>query len=97
MRGMIIVGVLLAISPIANAQSLLGNGGQGGGGLIGPQGSGYGSNTNDHYVNGYTKQNGTYVQPHWQTNSNNTQRDNYGSQGNYNPHTDRYGTKPPKY
>jgi hypothetical protein len=51
------------------------------------------SNPNDHYVNGYTRSNGTYVEPHYQTNPNNTTRDNYGTQGNYNPHNGTYGTR----
>jgi hypothetical protein len=50
----------------------------------------YGSNQNSHYVSGYERNNGTYVQPHYQTNSNNTTYDNYNTRGNYNPHTGTY-------
>lgn len=46
---------------------------------------GTGSNPSSHGVGGYTNQNGTYVQPHQQTNPNGTQYDNYNSRGNYNP------------
>ena len=49
----------------------------------------------EHYVDGYTKQNGTYVVPHMQTNSNNTKNDNWSSQGNVNPYTGKDGTKNP--
>jgi hypothetical protein len=53
---------------------------------------GTGSNPSDHYVRGYVKQNGTYVAPHYQTNPNNTQRDNYGTRPNVNPHNGAVGT-----
>lgn len=52
---------------------------------------GTGSNSSDHYTSGYTNSRGTYVQPHYQTNPNNSQSDNYGARGNYNPHTGGYG------
>lgn len=60
-------------------------------------GYGTGSNPNSHYVNPYTTQSGTYVPPHYQTNPNNTQRDNYGTRGNLNPYTGQYGTHTPRY
>ena len=49
----------------------------------------------DTYVQGYTKQDGTYVQPHYRTNANNTKLDNYSTQGNVNPYTGQEGTKSP--
>lgn len=52
---------------------------------------GTGSNPNNHGVSGYTRGNGTYVQPYTATNPNSTQRDNYGSSGNYNPSTGTFG------
>jgi hypothetical protein len=58
---------------------------------------GTGSNPGSHPTSGYTKGDGTYVQPYQSTNPNNTQRDNYGATGNYNPYTGKTGTKPPKY
>src|SRR6185437_4599174 len=48
----------------------------------------------DHYVQGYTKKDGTYVAPHYQTNPNNTRADNYSTVGNVNPYTGQPGTKP---
>jgi hypothetical protein len=58
---------------------------------------GTGSNPNSHPVEGYTRGNGTYVQPREQTNPNNTQRDNYSATRNVNPYTGAIGTRPPKY
>ena len=49
----------------------------------------------DEYVNGYTRKDGTYVQPHYQTNPNSTKLDNYSTQGNVNPYTGRAGTVDP--
>jgi hypothetical protein len=50
----------------------------------------------DHRVRLYVKRNGTTVAPHYQTNPNKTQRDNYSAAGRYNPHTGQSGTKHPK-
>ena len=58
---------------------------------------GTGSNPNNHYVQGYTTHNGTVVAPHYQTNPNNTQRDNYGTLGNVNPYNGQVGTNRPRY
>jgi hypothetical protein len=58
---------------------------------------GTGSNTQSHSVSGYTRSNGTYVQPYVATNPNGTQRDNFGTRGNYNPYSNSYGTRSPKY
>jgi hypothetical protein len=55
------------------------------------------SNPNSHSVDGYTRNNGTYVAPHQQTNPNNTQTDNYGSRPNVNPYTGQVGTRAPRY
>lgn len=57
----------------------------------------------DHYVNGYMRSNGTYVQGHYQSDSNSVRYDNYSSQGNTNPYTGTAGTQrnefsnPPAY
>lgn len=57
----------------------------------------------DRYVGGYTRQDGTYVQPHHQTAPNQYRYDNYSSQGNVNPYTGQAGTQrnehsnPPAY
>lgn len=47
----------------------------------------------DTYVNGYYRSNGTYVQPHHRSDSNNTASDNWSTKGNYNPYTGKAGTK----
>lgn len=44
---------------------------------------------------GYVRNNGTYVQPHYQSNPNNTRLDNYSTQGNVNPFTGQQGTVNP--
>jgi hypothetical protein len=48
-----------------------------------------------HSVSGYTRANGTYVAPHYQTNPNATRVDNYSSVPNVNPYTGKTGTIDP--
>jgi hypothetical protein len=61
------------------------------------QGYGTGSNPTTHATSGYIRSNGTYVAPHAATNPNTTQRDNFGTSGNYNPNTGSFGTRTPRY
>ena len=49
----------------------------------------------DTYVRGHYRKSGSYVQPHYRTNSNNTRLDNYSTRGNVNPYNGRVGTKDP--
>ncbi|MFA5879829.1 MAG: hypothetical protein WC860_06600 [Candidatus Margulisiibacteriota bacterium] len=49
------------------------------------------------YVRGYVRSNGTYVQPHYRSNANSTQYDNYSTKGNVNPYTGEEGHKTPEY
>jgi opacity protein-like surface antigen len=49
----------------------------------------------NHYVNSYTRKDGTYVQGHYQTDPNSTKLDNYSTQGNVNPYTGQAGTVNP--
>jgi hypothetical protein len=58
-------------------------------------GYGIGSNSSNHAVQGYVTQQGTYVQPHYQTNPNTTTLDNYGTRGNINPYNGHIGTRSP--
>lgn len=57
----------------------------------------------DTYVRGYTRSDGTYVQPHYRTESNSIKYDNYSSQGNSNPYNGNQGyqrnefSSPPSY
>ena len=52
----------------------------------------------DTYVRGYTKQNGTYVEPHYRSSPNGTTLDNYSTKGNVNPYTGKEGNvNPPLY
>lgn len=48
----------------------------------------------DTYVRGYTRSNGTYVAPHYRSNSNGSTLDNYSTKPNINPYTGQMGTKP---
>jgi len=43
------------------------------------------------YVRGYTRNNGTYVAPHYRSDANNTVRDNWSYRGNSNPYTGATG------
>ncbi len=44
------------------------------------------------YVSGYTRSNGTYVQPYYRSDRNSTVTDNYSYYGNTNPYTGSAGT-----
>lgn len=48
-----------------------------------------------HYVRGYTRSNGTYVAPHYQTNPDSTRLNNWSTIGNVNPYTGKPGTVDP--
>ncbi len=49
----------------------------------------------DTYVNGYYRNDGTYVQPHYRTSPDQNRYNNYSSQGNSNPYTGNQGRIPP--
>ncbi|MBF0542308.1 MAG: hypothetical protein HQK91_12765 [Nitrospirae bacterium] len=49
----------------------------------------------DEYVNGYIRSDGTYVQGYSRTSPDNTIRNNYSTQGNINPYTEKQGTVNP--
>lgn len=87
----IILGIALLLASVVGASAQYGGTGSSGG-LYGT-----GSNPSSHYVSPYTTPSGTYVQPHYQTNPNGTQRDNYGTLGNVNPYTGQVGTRTPHY
>ncbi|WKW49614.1 hypothetical protein [Rhodomicrobium lacus] len=42
-------------------------------------------------MRGYTRNDGTYVEPHYQTRPNNNLNDNFSTKGNVNPYTGREG------
>ena len=50
-----------------------------------------------HQNNGYVDRNGVYHPPHYQTNPNNNQWDNWSTRGNYNPFTGQPGTVTPHH
>ena len=84
------IGVCAAILIVAAAPATARGGGHSGGHSYGS----HSSSTGEHLVSGYTRSNGTYVAPHYQTNPNGTRNDNYSTRGNVNPHTGELGTKP---
>ena len=45
----------------------------------------------DEYVHGYTRSNGTYVQPYYRSSPDGTVGNNYSYQGNINPYTGNVG------
>ena len=47
------------------------------------------------YVNGYYRNNGTYVDSHYRTGRYDSKSNNYSTQGNVNPHTGRVGSVNP--
>lgn len=49
-----------------------------------------------HYVRGYYRSDGTYVQPHMQTNPDGNPYNNWSTQGNVNPYTGEPGYKTPR-
>jgi len=49
------------------------------------------TNPNHVYVEGYYRKDGTYVQGHYRTAPNHTNRDNFSTEGNYNPYTGEAG------
>jgi hypothetical protein len=49
------------------------------------------------HQNGYFRQDGTYVAPTYRSAPNQTQTDNYGGLGNYNPYTGQKGEKKSHY
>jgi hypothetical protein len=49
----------------------------------------------DTYVQGYTRKDGTYVQPHYRTKADNSQFNNYSTKGNVNPYNGKAGTVDP--
>jgi len=47
----------------------------------------------DEYVHGYTKKDGTYVEPYYRSSPDNIRDNNYSTRGNVNPYTGQPGTK----
>jgi hypothetical protein len=57
-------------------------------------GGAYGTDTQ---VSGYTRSNGSYVEPYHRTAPDSTMYNNYSSQGNTNPYTGEAGHVQPRY
>ena len=56
----------------------------------------YRPSVGEHYVNGYMRDDGTWVDGHYKTNSDDSFWNNWSSYGNTNPHTGSIGSKLPK-
>jgi len=50
-----------------------------------------GSTFADTYVQGYTRKDGTYVQPHYRSSPDKSRSNNWSSKGNVNPYTGKKG------
>ena len=59
--------------------------------------SGTGSKASSTTVHGYTKKEGTTVQPYHRTTPDSTQKNNYSTRGNVDPYTGKTGTKTPTH
>ncbi len=49
----------------------------------------------DVHVRGYTRKDGTYVQPHYRSNPDGNPYNNWSTKGNYNPYTGKKGYASP--
>ncbi|MGE0827358.1 MAG: hypothetical protein AB7P18_35200 [Candidatus Binatia bacterium] len=47
----------------------------------------------DTFVNGHSRSDGTYVQPHWRSTPDGNFWNNWSTQGNVNPYTGQWGTR----
>jgi hypothetical protein len=50
----------------------------------------------DTYVHGYTRRDGTYVQPHYRSAPDGDRSNNWSTRGNVNPYTGQMGTRSPE-
>ena len=55
------------------------------------------TNSSVRYQKGYVKKNGLYVQGHYKTRSNKTNHDNFSTQSNMNPYTNKKGERAKDY
>lgn len=49
------------------------------------------------HVDGYTRKDGTYVQPYYRSSPDSSYNNNWSVQGNQNPYTGQMGTRSPTY
>ena len=59
--------------------------------------SSYETNSNVRHQSGYIKSDGTYVQPHYKTQSNSTNLDNFSTKDNYNSYNGKSGSRAKDY
>jgi len=97
MKLLISAAILVASVASANAQFNNRSGGYGSSYGSPYRSYGTGSNPSSTYVQPRINSNGNYVGGHHRTTPNNTQYDNYGSRGNYNPYSGRTGSRSPRW
>ena len=97
MKSLVIIAILVAGAQTANAQYRTNSYGSSYGNTYGGGQSGTGSNPNSHYIAPHLNSGGSYTGGSHQTNSNNTQLDNYSTRGNVNPYTGAVGTRGARY
>lgn len=59
--------------------------------------SNFNTNSSVRYQRGYTKKDGTFVDPHYKTNNNKTNKDNYSTKDNVNTYTGESGRRAKDY
>jgi hypothetical protein len=57
----------------------------------------YNTTPKENNVSGYFRKNGTYVAPHYRSERDGARNNNWTTEGNTNPHTDKDGTVPRSY
>jgi len=94
MKNTLLLAMCIATTPVF-AQAYYGSGHANSNSIYGGQNAGgYGS---DQSVSGYTRGNGTYVEPYHRTAPDSNPYNNYSTQGNVNPYTGQMGHKNPGY
>lgn len=81
---MAVVITVLVISPLAQAK----------GSRSESSYKSYNNSPKEHAVSGYSRKDGTYVAPYDRTNRDGARNNNWTTEGNTNPHTDKEGTIP---
>lgn len=95
MKNTLLLALCIAATPVF-AQTYYGGGHTNSNSMYGggQNAGGYGS---DQSVSGYTRGNGTYVEPYHRTAPDSNPYNNYSTQGNVNPYTGQMGHKNPGY
>ena len=85
--------IILSIAALACTPAFAKGGGGHSGGSHSSSSHSY--ENGSHSIKGYTKKDGTYVEPSHAKDPNNSRSDNWSAKGNVNPYTGKEGTKDP--